>query len=56
MANAIKVNANVTSDGRAINAINSHVMTDVPSTDNVATVLAYVLEDGMANTVLFVSL
>lgn len=55
MVNVIKVNVNVMLDGREINVINFLVMKDVQNTDNVETEHAYVLGDGMENTVLFVS-
>lgn len=54
-ANAIKESANATSDGQVTNAINSLATTDAPITVNAETVRACVPEDGMANTVLFVS-
>lgn len=54
-ANVIKVNVNVTLDGRAINVINSPVMIDALNMGNVETVHVYVLGDGMVNTVHFVS-
>jgi len=55
MENVIKVNANVTLDGQVINVINSLVTRDALSMGNVETVHVYVLGDGMANIVLFVS-
>jgi len=55
MENVIKVNVNVTLDGQVINVINSLVTRDVLSTGNVETVHVYVLGDGTANIVLFVS-